>query len=303
MNKNEIFFGENGLSSTSANYIANLAKESCQAIDKELENINFVTSYIKLLDSSAPEYLLEEGTDESTLHSLVFKLQEKAELQSLIAWLREAIKAKEALSSSLRRDFELEDFCKLKNYQLPISPEHNHVLTEDEYYGSLSIKERNRYYELETLCAVLGKFIHPKGTFSIRREDLNTIVRKPRRTTGNGKETSIYTYRPSVSPDEVNEVFFSLQNKHREYQAELNGIKHKCELAIEKSQEEENNRYLAEYETYRTVYNALVNEMTAYKNEEAARIRNLKIVIPNNLKDIYAKVASLGKKEKVEEIF
>lgn len=302
MRKNEIFFGESGLSSTSANHIANLAKEAYQAIDKELENVSFVTTHIKLLDSSAPQYLLEEGGNESTLHSYFFKLQEKAELQSLIAWLREAIKAKEELTKANSR-LDLETFCQMHNLEYPETPVREHALSEDEYYDSLSIKERNRYYELETLCAVIGKFIHLKGTFNEAREWLNTVVKKPRKSSGSGKETTIYIYEPSVSPEDVNEVFFDLQNKHREYQAELNGIKHKCELAVQKSIDEADAKFQKEYETYRMKVNSLNNELFSYRKDEGARIRNLKIVIPNSLKDIYNKVASLGKEEKVNNPF
>ena len=42
----------------------------------------------------------------------------------------------------------LEDWCRENGTIRPESPTYGHVLTEVEYYASLPIKERNRYYQL-----------------------------------------------------------------------------------------------------------------------------------------------------------
>ena len=54
----------------------------------------------------------------------------------------------------------LEDQCEENGTTRPESPTYGHVLTEAEYYA----KERNRYYQLETEAAVIGKYIHPDGS-------------------------------------------------------------------------------------------------------------------------------------------
>ena len=49
MEKDKIFFAENGLTSTSANHIANLAKEMYQESVNSLENLQFYDESLTLL--------------------------------------------------------------------------------------------------------------------------------------------------------------------------------------------------------------------------------------------------------------
>ena len=44
--ENKVFFGENGLTSTSANHVANLAKEFISSSEKYLNSISFVKTTI-----------------------------------------------------------------------------------------------------------------------------------------------------------------------------------------------------------------------------------------------------------------
>lgn len=296
MDKNQIFFSQDGqgLSSTSANFVANNAKEAYQNIDSILENIQFYETTIKLLDSNAEAYLLEEG-----ITSVDFEkyLDEKAQLQSLIAWLREAIKAKEEITKSIRI-LTNEEIIEILNLECPIAPTKDAVLTEDEYLASLSVKERNRYYWLETLCSVYGKFVHPNGNYANARKKLSRVLQKPHVVSGSGKDITITKYTPTVSIDTVDEKFFELQQKYREYQAELNGMKHKMELAISASQDAADTKYQKEYALYSTKLNELNNECVIYKNQRLKEARDLKIIIPNDLQSVYQKVSQMGKEEK-----
>lgn len=49
---NKVFFGENGLTSTSANHIANLAKEFISTNENYLNNISFVNCAIGLIGTN-----------------------------------------------------------------------------------------------------------------------------------------------------------------------------------------------------------------------------------------------------------
>lgn len=115
----------------------------------------------------------------------------------------------------------------------PLSPVAPHVLTEQEYYASLPIKERNRYYQLETVAAVIGKYIHPNDVLSDERKKLKYRIQHPHQVDGKGRDALIYTYEPSVSAEDVDNTFYELQKKHREVQAQLNSMKHDCEVAVE----------------------------------------------------------------------
>ena len=43
---NEVFFGNHGLTSSSANYMANIAKEKILSNEAKLKNLNFVTTTV-----------------------------------------------------------------------------------------------------------------------------------------------------------------------------------------------------------------------------------------------------------------
>lgn len=51
MQKDRIFLGEKGLTETSANFIANLAKEAYKSADEELSYLKLTTTDVGLLSS------------------------------------------------------------------------------------------------------------------------------------------------------------------------------------------------------------------------------------------------------------
>ena len=170
MQKDLVFFkkeGEEGvaLTSTSANHIANLAKEYIQGVETQLNNICFFNAEVALVGSVGGASTIQTGGTSEVLNDLQSLLEGVAHAKSLIAWLREGIKAKENLMKDLQT-ISLEGWCKENGIAKPEAPNYGHVLTEIEYYISLPIKERNRYYQLETEAAVLGKYIHPDGHLS-----------------------------------------------------------------------------------------------------------------------------------------
>lgn len=197
MESNSVFFSDNGLTSTSANHVANLAKEYVQNIEKDLNNTSFVNTSVTLIDSNN-NVKISIGKDATFLELVETKLNKISDAKSLIAWLREALKAKENLQAELNR-LSLADWVKMeKNETLPEYPERDNYMTEDDYYASLNIKDRNRYYMLETQAAVYGKYIHPSGAFSKAREELSDKLNRPHEVKEDGRDTIIYNYNPSV---------------------------------------------------------------------------------------------------------
>lgn len=280
----QIFFAEKGLTSTSANTIANWAKELVSQSDE----FSFVDETIALI--SQPESPVRFGIKSTSDFEKV--LEKKAKAYSLIAWLREAIKAKEELQNSY---YGLEEYCKEFGLELPTKPILKTTLSEEEYYNSLSLKERNHYYALEAQVSVIGKFIHPNGPFAKARKELQKRVKNPIQTDYNGKDTIIHRFQPSVTEKEVNDEFFNLQRKHRSLQSQLNKIKFGCEQAINNSNIENSKEYSIACEEYCSKYEKINAEFEAYKAKRASKISALKIIIPDDLKDIYEEVANLAK--------
>ena len=285
----DVFFAENGLTSTSANHIANLAKEAYQNLENELNSICFYTTKVSLLGTSTKE-VLHYGNQLID----VTKLDKIAELKSLIAWLREAIKAKEQLTRNINK-LELRGYCEMMGIEYPKKPVMEASLTESEYYDSLNIKIRNRYYQLETQAAVLGKYIHQNSPYAIAREGLAQRITNPKEVKGSGRDTLIYSYEPVVALNEVDKQFFELQNKYREIQAQLNAMKHECEIAMNESEVKVQTEYSTAFNKYSLEMEELQNKLREYIIAENNRIKALKIVIPDSLKSIYEYVSTLGK--------
>lgn len=298
MQKDLVFFkkeGEEGvaLTSTSANHIANLAKEYIQSVETLLNNICFFNIEVALVGSNGANIIQTGGTSE-VLNNLQSLLGGVAQAKSLIAWLREGIKAKENLMKDLQ-NIGLEDWCEENGLAYPEAPKRGHVLTEVEYYASLPIKERNRYYQLETEAAVLGKYIHPDGHLSDARKELKDKLQHPHKVDGKGRDALIYTYTPTVNVAEVDNVFFELQKKHREVQAQLNAMKYNCEQAINESTSKVNTEYMIASQKYQAELKDILGAFKTWNDEKSQEYSKLKIVIPNSLLGIYNTINSLGK--------
>ena len=294
-----IFFkkeGEEGvaLTSTSANHIANLAKEHIQSVETQLNNICFFNTEIALVGNIGGASTIQIGKTPKVLNNLQSMLEEAAQAKSLIAWLREAIKAKENLMKSLQA-VNFNTWCIKNGLTIPETPEYGHVLTEEEYYASLPIKERNRYYQLETEAAVFGKYIHPDGYLSNARKELKDKLQYPHKVDGKGRDALIYTYTPTVNEVDIDNVFFELQKKHREIQAQLNAMKYSCEQAINESTNKVNTEYMAASQKYQAETQDMLGAFKTWKDKKAQEYSKLKIIIPNSLLDIYNTINSLGK--------
>lgn len=296
MDKDMVFFSTDGqgLTSTSANHIANLAKEMIRGLEASLSSLSLYSTSVSLIGSDKSN-LLAQGAGDSELIDVQRKLHAIAKAKSLIAWLREAIKAKERMLKEVE-SMSTDDYIKLKGLQPLKFPTRGEALTEDDYYASLSLDERNRYYELETLSAVLGKAIHPDGAFANARDNLISRMSHPRDVKGDGRDTLIYSYIPTVDPQEVESLYFILQKQYREAQARLNAIKFECQKAVKESEVAVATEYARKIDEVDNYAKRVSADKAAYIKERVREIGDYKILIPQSLQGIYEEVSHLGKK-------
>jgi hypothetical protein len=295
--KNKVFFAENGITSTSANHVANIAKEYVQNLQNENTAIGFLDCKLLFAASKSCELItVAYGMKSDILKKIPENLQKITEANSLIAWLREAIKAKTAeLNDISALDFD--SYLKLENIERPVRPQKsNYGFVEfEDILATLSIKEREEYYGLETKCAATGKIIHPDGSFSQARKELQQRILQPMNLQGTGYNTMIYEYTPSVEASDVEDLFFRLQNEHRNAQASLNAIKFRIQQQVDEINQKENNRYSVDTAAYNNTCKKMQIDFNAYKEKERAEISKLKIVIPNSLSGIFEKMNHIGK--------
>ena len=280
-----VFFGENGLTSTSANFIANQAKEYVESLKEYLSTTNFLDSTIELI-GSGKETLSRQGFSSDEVKSIEEVLNAIVSAYSLIAWLREALKAKEDIGKQLR-EMDMYDWAKENNITLPEYPENVEKLSESKVIATWSVKDRNRYLTAQTFCSVYGKYIHPDGDFSkARKEFLNKRFNSIEYTEC-GSNTIIHRYTPTVDQSTIESTFKNLQFKWRENQAIVNSYKHKIDTEIQ-------DDYVKRLAEYRNEYDRVSEELISIRAKYQGYIENkqkeasaLKIIIPNDLKAIY----------------
>ena len=286
-----VYFSDNGLTTTSANHLANKAKEYIAQLESELKNISFVKEEMQLLDSTVSR-VTKTGCSDGELYEFEQKLNIIAKAKSLCAWLREAIKEKANLTDAIKKKV-IQTWANDNSIDYPEQPVYKGEVTEKDYLNTLSIKDRNRYYEVETYASVFGKFIHVDGPFYESRKIMLEKMHNPSEISGDGHDTIIYDYKPSVSSEKVDEVFFKLNEKYRSYQAELNAIKHTMQDWITKTNNDNELEYQDNYRKYLAEVDIINSKFKTWKNDEIKKVSNLKIVIPNALQDIYELVNKL----------
>ena len=284
------FLAEKGITSTSANHLANIGKEMIQDKEAELANIQLYSTSVELINGERK--VLHKGySDIDRIQKLI---EDIARIYSFNAWVREAIKTKEALMRKVD-EMNVLQYCALKGIAYPEQPEPVNYPTVDDALLRMSFKERNEYYTLEAYAATYGKHIHRNGDVSMARQRLMKVTKEPSTLQGQGTDAIIYSYEPTVDVEAVDKVFFELQNRYRENEARLNAIKAEIADAVKCESLERQNKYNADTERYYAETQQLQNEFKTYQIETRAAIGKLKIVLPERLLPIYDELNALGK--------
>jgi len=297
--ENKVFFAIDkgvGITQTSANHIANIAKEMAQKLREEIGNLNLVTSKVELLSGTGEPKILKQEMDVERFSLLMTTVLKIGQYDSLIAWLREAIKAKENELKYIDH-LSFEAWAKLTETTLPVCPSKTDFggTTFEEQLGLLSIKERNNYLYLETQCAVIGKLIHPDGALSNARKEYQKRLTEQNTIGGSGRDAVITTYTTSIPSEDVEKVFFDLQNTHREYQATLNKMKFDIEQEEYRINTERDDVYNKAYVAYNAAFKESFNAYTTFKDVQRNEIGKLKIVIPEALANLFMELNEMGK--------
>lgn len=285
---------EKGLSTTSATYIANVAKEYIANKEAQLENITFYNTYMELL-SEGKKVQTGVGVTDDDVNNFVNDLSQIAEMKTLCAWIWEAVKAKEDLirtAKGVSMETWYEETTGKKWSDLYKEYSKDYV----EPKLNRTISEQVHYLKDETYAAVFGKFIHPNprvNSFHKARKTLHEIEANPITVEGNGQDRVIVSKSPSVSHEVAENTYMSIQKLWREFEASVNRVKYKEEQEENKLELEKSNTSSA----YLALYKEYTEKHSAWRVAEVNRLSKLKIVIPNELESIYLFVESLGKKE------
>ena len=293
--KNKIFFGTKGITSTSANHIANIAKEVMEESRALLENITFVNCNVGLISSDVSR-LTEKGYDTDELGNIVLSINKVAECNALIAYLREAIKAKEGELEYIE-GISTSKFLKIKGIEI-VDPRSSHSLdfmTEDDAIALLPQQERINYLVLEATAAAIGNRIHPGKSFAEARRKLELKRKEPIKLVGSGSDALVYTYSPSADVDEVNETFMQLQSAHRTANKQLNSLKFKVKQIMDDHNLKAKREYAAQSEEYDRIIATYAKQAETFIEEQKKELLELKIVIPSDFQKLFDELNALIK--------
>ncbi len=276
-----------GITSTSANYLSNLAKETLADAEAQLRSMRFVNKSAELINGDKKN--LERGwKDPSFATELIEKI---ATMHSFIAWMREAINNKESLMNKCD-SYTFEQFITEKGIVLSPAPLQKTVL-ERQIIEEMNVKERQRYLMLESYASAYGKYVHPDGEFSNARKDMYFHINSPIQLDGRGRDMVIFTYEPSTNVEAVEATFLDAQAKHREYEKQLNSMKFKIKEEVNRRNTEYLLLYKEEFQRYKAELVEAQNEWKQEIIKLREKVSKLKIIIPNALRDTYDYLESL----------
>lgn len=294
---NNVFFKDGFLTSTEAQNICNVANEVIARLTESINSVQFYNTSITSIVSSDNEVCAGRGTtDIAWIQDAIIKI---GKYNSLIAWLKEAIKNKEEAIGKIS-SMSLQEWSEFKYYPNPMSPSRKATVTREDVIRNLEATELNKYFTLQSKAAAIGKFIHETGSISRAKIMLNKVVAEPSKVSGAGRDTVVYKYTPSVNVDDVDSMFLSLMSEHRNLNAQLNFIKAKAveeanrqNIANEQEYQKARTAYSKEYNDWLDKTEDLQSRFNQYIITEKEKISKLKINVPDSLMGTYKSIKAL----------
>ena len=293
---NDIYFGEEGMTSTSAQHVSAMANVMVQDIKQHLMGLRLYEKSIRVIGDA--EVTVE--TVNNTLPEISDGVKQICKANALIAWLREAVKEREQAQQYIQ-DMTLDKWMELQGIEKPASPVPPMMpkINFQDYKTildtGLSVKEYNRFVELNSALAVYGEMIHDKGLLTRQKNELARILQNPTEVKESGRDTIITTYKVDVNVSvDIDKLYTELQSEYRKLQAEKNGIEAKFSNLAMDYQTRKNDEWKAAKAQYdrdlQKVNFELVGiqtQMNDWKKQRLEELAALKIIIPDALKPLY----------------
>ena len=302
---NNVYFGNEGMTSTTGNHYCNICKELIKGIEKKLYGVKCYQTSISAIGSAEKQLMSHGSSDISFIEDA---LREIAEANSFCAWVREAIKEKEAQQLAVNRK-DLDVWLEEQGIEIkkePKYPENVKIVEEQDIINTWDINKMNKYYRLEAYASTIGNYIHPGKNvknYNDARRAMHHAINNPITKEGSGRDTVLYYSEATVDPDMVDSQFLKMQDMHRSYEKELNAMKAELKETVNNINQQRYDEYQVKIDAYYAedrAYNAwqkeMRNKLNKWKVSETERLSKLKIVIPKDLKDIFQKVKAVDSK-------
>lgn len=263
-------------------------------LQDSLNTVQFYNTTITSIVSSDNAIDAGKGTTDTLwIRDAIIKI---GQYNSLIAWLKEAIKNKEEALGELSST-RIQDWSEYEYYP---APSKEVTVTKEDVIRNLGATELNKYFTLQSKAAAIGKFIHETGSVSRAKVMLGKVIAEPNKISGAGRDTVVYRYTPSVEVADVDNMFLSLMSEHRNLNAQLNSIKadaieeaNKQNIANEQEYQKARTAYSKEYNDWLDKNEDLQSRFNQYIITEKEKISKLKINVPDSLMETYKSIKAL----------
>lgn len=306
MNRNYFASGDQkGLTMDKAQRICTWADKAMMKAKSRIATIDFVTESKQLIGVSEP--LKTKMGDTQFDFNDEIKLM--IDCTSLMSWLHEAIKAKEALTNKLRA-LTVRSWYEQNGEELPPCPTgfratygRGGYIPEvlDEYkvkvLDTWEPDKLSRYYRLKNVCAILHQVCGPNSAYEDAIKRLLKVQKEPIGEIWKGDKLYVTTYTPSVPLSEAISKFNAYQLQHSNAQSELNAMEYELEESAKALIAEDMHKAEEEMRVFDTQMAHAAAEFQRFYAEESKRIQQLKIRVPDNLMAIFNRIRSMGKEE------
>lgn len=293
----ETFFKNGFLTSTEAQNICNVSKEAVVSEQEKLHAISFYNTDITSILS--PDNSIRAQVGLISTNWIKESVEKIGRYNALNAWLKEAIKAKEAEMSKIDC-MSIRDMPNYAEYTKPEVGQREVQVSEEEVINSWDADRLNKYYSLNSKAAAIGTYIHDNGSIARARKEFNNKISNPTTVQGTGRETVVYKYSESVSASDVENLFMSLLAEHRSLNAQLNKMKAEAKEETNAKNIEVQQKYrqaYLEYDKKLSEYYSLVKQQETkfaeFKISEKEKISKLKINVPSPLMETYNEIKAL----------
>lgn len=314
-----VFLDEKGLTMSEASHQADMVKEELAKVAADFEN---TAGFRSTVDLKGKVVKLDNFI---AIPDLYEAAQIEGEYYGLSAWLREGVKSKEEALNTVKRtrqDQFVTDTDEVFELDIPYPEELFAKIvepTEQDVLGTFTIKERAEYLMLEAKAAHIGKKIHDgaikKGKILQIRDQVLSFQEHDLKEypSGGGKDVFLITNTPLYLKDYIDDVFMKLQEKHRSLEAKLNWYRGRIKdelsamsIAANEAYRKESRTLANKHREEMAVYTAKLTEHSrAIADRDTMRegrrlatikyVAKLKIIIPEELTALAAKIASLSK--------
>lgn len=290
--------GEKGMTSTSANKLANLAKERNREDMLYVENVRFYSDIMSLLVTPNEKVTLSEGLPGTPEEFTKIReaIKRIARFNAFISWVREAISAKEQMIEKVATT-SVANWCKERNIEYPKVPDTNvtEELKKKASAGEATIDEMAQYFIAQSKASTIGQSIHPSGPIDKARRELIDAGLKPTTREGSGKDTVIITKVPTATPEEVTNFYMELQSDWRQAESRVNESKNKWTTKDAEMKIQLTNEFNGVMRKYNEEVSHIKENWEKWKLEETKRLGKLKIHIPLALQSVMDELLALGK--------